>query len=858
MKNLFLISICYIISTVVTFGQQCGTFLQVNSTKSGCRIGDLDIVGNTLTIEAIFSRTAAYDPSDVGFGGGDLVSKHQDPTNVNYLLRPNSASITTTKGFFSVKANCNVELNKTYHVAMVYDGKFLKLYRNGFLMGQVPASGNLINNDYITTIGATADLSTIYPSDFIGYINEVRIWTVPRTQAQIQQYLSSALPTPDAQIGLQAYYQFNNLLNKQGNTAWDATLLGNASSNKSNASCRFYVADSCSLSLNDGLVAFYPFSGNAGDSSGNGNHPVFNNAQLTKNRFGVVGKAYLFDGSSTYMRIPNSSTLSLAKTISICAWIRVDGFYKGVCAGNRPIMKGIDDRNTGNYAINFQQVNNTCSGFIDSTNEQFYGIVGGNATVAPINKNVWYFVVLTYDGLAERMYVNNKLSYSQAATVASFSNTADLYFGKMNNASFPYWFKGALDDIRIYNRAISVSEIDSLYRESDTLPLNICGIGNKSFTLRGSLGDSRFAASVVDNLYLSSYTGQGEIDLYAWTANSAGVPLYNARTLLKYDIGEIPTNAILSSAKLYLYAKIDGAANGVKGQPTYGSNNTGLLQKITSPWSLTGVNINNLPSVSSSSVVLPQSTNTAQDYVVDITDYAQSWVVNPTSNYGMMLRMQTENNPYNSLIFESGAATDTTKRPRLEICYTLPDVLPATLTSFDVAYKLGQFAEIQFATTNEVNLATIQVEKSIDGKFFTPLASVAALGGASQQYQVKDAAPTNGSYYRLKLINADGSFVYSSVAKLVLSAQERLVRLQPNPIVGAQPLVVTITNTKDEVGAYRLYNFSGKLIAEKKINLQKGINTFQIGELATAVSGTYHLQIVSANQNVNKKVVKVD
>jgi Fe2+ transport system protein B len=71
-------------------------------------------------------------------------------------------------------------------------------------------------------------------------------------------------------------------------------------------------------------------------------------------------------------------------------------------------------------------------------------------------------------------------------------------------------------------------------------------------------------------------------------------------------------------------------------------------------------------------------------------------------------------------------------------------------------------------------------------------------------------------------------------------------------------LVVTITNSKEEVAAYRLYNFAGKRIAEKTIYLQKGVNTIKISELANLVPGTYHLQVVSANQTINKKVVKMD
>ena len=80
-----------------------------------------------------------------------------------------------------------IELNKTYHVAMVYDGSFLKYYRNGYLISQVPATGNLIQNNWITQIGFYQ--FAFYNVNFLGFINEVRIWNVARTQGELQIFI---------------------------------------------------------------------------------------------------------------------------------------------------------------------------------------------------------------------------------------------------------------------------------------------------------------------------------------------------------------------------------------------------------------------------------------------------------------------------------------------------------------------------------------------------------------------------------------------------------------------------------------------------------------------------------------------
>ena len=73
------------------------------------------------------------------------------------------------------------------------------------------------------------------------------------------------------------------------------------------------VPESGQVDLTNGLRAYYPFSGNAQDASGNNNNPVFNNATLTADRFGKPGSAYHFNGIDNYMKILNSPSLNLNK-----------------------------------------------------------------------------------------------------------------------------------------------------------------------------------------------------------------------------------------------------------------------------------------------------------------------------------------------------------------------------------------------------------------------------------------------------------------------------------------------------------------------------------------------------------------
>lgn len=199
-----------------------------NNMTNGVEIGDLDITGNQLTAEATYNcdwynTTAQYN---------DLVSKHCSSSDVNYLLRPYSASITTTNGtsttFYSVSFDIKCYSDdKVFHTAMVYDGTSLKIYFNGSLMASTPASGNLVTNNLPARIGTEA-CNAVSAVDFRGKIYDVKIWNIARSQTQIQSSLWMDLNNPTSQPGLKAYYKFNSLTNLQGNTAWNGRLLGTA------------------------------------------------------------------------------------------------------------------------------------------------------------------------------------------------------------------------------------------------------------------------------------------------------------------------------------------------------------------------------------------------------------------------------------------------------------------------------------------------------------------------------------------------------------------------------------------------------------------------------------------------------
>jgi hypothetical protein len=156
-----------------------------------------------------------------------------------------------------------------------------------------------------------------------------------------------------------------------------------------------------------------------------------------------------------------------------------------------------------------------------------------------------------------------------------------------------------------------------------------------------------------------------EILIADWT--QGGIPAV-WRTYMKFDLSGIPTGANIQSGTLFLYAD-SASALGYTGQPTYGSNNAGVIYRVTSSWNKNTVSDANQPSTTTTnSVSLAQSTSTTQNYAVDMTDMVVDWL--SSNNYGFMMKHVQETAYYNSMIFHSSRSPRMDKRPTLKIVYT--------------------------------------------------------------------------------------------------------------------------------------------------------------------------------------------
>lgn len=208
-----------------------------------------------------------------------------------------------------------------------------------------------------------------------------------------------------------------------------------------------------------GLVAHYPFNGNANDASGNGNNGTVNGATLVYDRFGNADRAYGFNGVSDHIQVQNASELN-PQFVSVCAWMNkqpgggpdfpaIVTKYGGGVIGGYGMYKDYEST----LGLNFGVYINAW----DSYNSPYV-----------LAENQWYFCVGVFDGQTISLYIDGVKILQSDLQGAITSSQSDLYIGceyRVIDTLLWQFFHGSLDDIRIYNRALSEAEIQALYHE---------------------------------------------------------------------------------------------------------------------------------------------------------------------------------------------------------------------------------------------------------------------------------------------------------------------------------------------------------------------------------------------------------
>jgi len=217
-------------------------------------------------------------------------------------------------------------------------------------------------------------------------------------------------------------------------------------------------------SLSEGLLAWYPFSGNSNDASGNGNHATIIGASLTADRFGSGNLAYKFSTINDGIYVPN--TTITPQDFSVSLWFKVLTPWNYTTLNLFSISPN-NNTEEGGFSIRIDQ------------NDAIYGSSMYKFTIA-INRgdvgptsarsrnfvfselNLWQNIVLTKNGSEIKVFLNNTLLISANISVAIDYTNAYLQIGNKRNINNNPLGERILDEIRVYNRILTAQEIEYL------------------------------------------------------------------------------------------------------------------------------------------------------------------------------------------------------------------------------------------------------------------------------------------------------------------------------------------------------------------------------------------------------------
>lgn len=186
----------------------------------------------------------------------------------------------------------------------------------------------------------------------------------------------------------------------------------------------------------------------------------------------------------------------------------------------------------------------------------------------------------------------------------------------------------------------------------------------------------------------------------------------------------------------------------------------------------------------------------------------------------------------------------TFKRLYIEAVYSA--VLPLKLISFNGTNKTsGNF--LNWQTTNEVNTKEFQIQRSNDGNHFSVIGIVAAINHpGNNSYSFSDnLLQSSVQFYRLKMIDIDGAFVYSNIIKLESSPSNRYT-VFPNPVINS----VTVGGLQSK-GQLEISDLQGRII--QKVNVVAQTQTINLENLS---KGMYLFKYSYDNKVFFKKIVK--
>ncbi len=386
-----------------------------------------------------------------------------------------------------VNGRKSVEANEWHHVLGVYDGEQIRTYVDGEFDASMQWNGRIESNDYPVYIGENAEQTGRY---WNGLIDDVRVYSYALSDEEIGKLCRAKAMKPkpsdgavvnpavkvelswDPAVGTHSHKVYLGLskgdLRLAGETKESIfTTLPNLQKDKKYSWRVDGILNNGSVAKGDvwsfsagKLVGWWKFdesSGSiAGDSSGNGNNGTLQGDVAWQPKAGKFAGALKFDGTSSYVEIPTEGMSALMGTVSL--WVKLSPQQK------EPEHRYIFGHTTTPYYSNRIQL------YMDESLTMLdLGLCNShnlNTTMATLEVETWYQIALAWNEGVYVVYLNGEeLASGGYNNLEGLSDIADIgNNGRPNSRNQS--FNGLIDDVRIYNYALSKNGIKTLYNES--------------------------------------------------------------------------------------------------------------------------------------------------------------------------------------------------------------------------------------------------------------------------------------------------------------------------------------------------------------------------------------------------------
>ena len=604
----------------------------------------------------------------------------------------------------------------------------------------------------------------------------------------------------------------------------------------------------------NGLVAWYPFTGNTLDSSGNNNHGTNSGATLTTDRFGRVNSAYGFSSNNNI--ICTKDSFNNPQTFSYSVWFK---------STNDGLIMGFNNTQCGIIQVWDRYLVIKPTGELDFRIYLGSGLSKSCTSKKQYLDGKWHNVVCQLSPSGMQLYVDGEMSSQDKSALKADFYTGYWRVGGDIAATTAYTMRGNVDDIRIYNRPLDSTEVKALYHEGgyDT--------ATNGIPKNGLVAWYPFTGNALDS---SGNNNHGTNNGATLTTDRFG----NSNNAYSFDGSKSYIRCLkpgpLGSASRSLSVWINSTDSTTDGSVISYGNNDISSQDFRVRHANTNCHGVSCTSNGAEKVGISNFSTTWKHYVIiydsikssnlsGVSIFENGKLISNYCNSGNNSGLNTGNgNPITigcyhwlkysgNLNFFKGKlddirfynrSLDSTEIQALyhEGGYT-GTTLPVSLANF-AASKSSNYVQVNWLTATELNTSHFIIQHGIDGKSFTNIGIVNAIGNGANNYDFTDKSPINGTnYYRLQSIDKDGAISYSKVVSVQFANGSNRFSVYPNPAKN----VLTIAG--EHITKVQVLDNMGRVVNTQSLHDAKN----PLISVDRLTSGVYHLRIQTTDGNSN-------